>query len=449
MDLQSSWKELVDAAYIYEAPENMTIKELSSSTSMAEVQQWLEILSSKQLETQATLEGIQDKWDLWTKATAGEEQKKPGVNANYGINKLRSQLKMRVNLQAKLHAALKDKIVKHDVSSSTTSLTPKPGVEDAASDGPFGVKAVVDDVTTSASASTEAQVRSVCIVYIIDASYLRTPSPTPPPATPSQIPASTKSGKPNGKAEVPPRHCCVCNATLNLWAHHECATCGKGVCYKPGDDNLNACCKETLHTNEAGGSMTLKQCTSCASKLAVVDGATSLMSDARARRVKVSVALEKAAEDVCKVSKVSASVRVSKTPASDQVFLWRTTNEQTGLSAENVVRMQPLFKKLSSVAESLLSSDHWPPEHAVLVWAGNNMRAACSDLLFSINDDDGPALEATVRRLMEWIDRPPDGSEDEQHRLCDLTAESLRGRMLDLLASFAKSIGPDAGPEVK
>jgi hypothetical protein len=116
---------------------------------MAEVQQWLEILSSKQLETQATLEGIQDKWDLWTKATAGEEQKKPGVNANYGINKLRSQLKMRVNLQAKLHAALKDKIVKHDVSSSTTSLTPKPGVEDAASDGPFGVKAVVDDVTTS------------------------------------------------------------------------------------------------------------------------------------------------------------------------------------------------------------------------------------------------------------------------------------------------------------
>ena len=264
-------------------------------------------------------------------------------------------------------------------------------------------------------------------------------------------------GKRNGKSEAPSRHCCVCNTTL--WDHHKCDTCGEGVCYKPGDDN--ACCKEMQH-NEVGATFTLKHCSTCASKMAVVDGATPLMSEARERRDarpvaktpkparnvhKSSVALEKGLPATTPAA--ASIVKVSKTSARDRLFAWRTNDEQPGLSAENVVRMQPLFKKLSSVAESLLSSDHWPPEHSVLVWAGNNMRTACTNLLFSINDDDGPVLEPTVRSLMEWISRPSDGSSNADHRLCDLTEDSLRGRMHDLLASFAESIGPDAGPEVK
>ncbi len=96
MNLLTTWREVVDAAYIYDEPESMAISDISSSTNLAEVEKWLEILSLKQLETQATLDVIQDKWDLWTTATAGALSPKPGVNTANGINKLRSQLKMRV-----------------------------------------------------------------------------------------------------------------------------------------------------------------------------------------------------------------------------------------------------------------------------------------------------------------------------------------------------------------
>ena len=174
MNLLTTWKETVDAAYVIDAPENKNVKELNSSTNLAEVENWLVVLEKKQLETQATLSGIQDKWDLWTKETAGDLKPKPGINANYGINKLRSQLNQRVKLQHKLHGTLKEKIAQHAVASSSTSLTPNGGVEDKVSDEGFGVKAVVGDVTPLASTSTQAQILFVVYinVYIIDASFL-------------------------------------------------------------------------------------------------------------------------------------------------------------------------------------------------------------------------------------------------------------------------------------
>ena len=185
--------------------------------------------------------------------------------------------------------------------------------------------------------------------------------------------------------------------------------------------------------------------------------ATPLMSDARkegtnkpknARDVpKPVVAHEKRLPGTTPTA--ASSVKVSKTSARDGLFTWRTNDEQPGLTAENVVTMQPLFKKLSLLAESLLASDHWPVDDVVLTWAGNNMRAACSDLLSSISAaDDGPVLEPTVRRLMEWIFRPSDGSSKANQFLSDLNEDDLRGRLHDLLSSFAVSIGPDAGPEV-
>ena len=187
MNLLSSWKEVVDAAYIYEAPEDKTKTQITSSTNLAEVLEWLEVLEKKQLETQATLSGIQDKWDLWTKVTAGELKPKPQINGPYGINKLRSQLQMRVKLQIKLHGTLKDKIAQHAVVPSTASLTPNAGVKAATDSQMFGVKAAVEVATTLTSTPIQAQVRTLCNVDSLFISLMHRTYP-PHPRRTLQVP---------------------------------------------------------------------------------------------------------------------------------------------------------------------------------------------------------------------------------------------------------------------